>query len=62
MNDDTEIFIFTALPIIIAAFFTIALTLICDSRWITALVQVPVWIALVWWVYALRSYYLTLDG
>ena len=57
MKDDTRIFLFTALPVMIACFFTIALTLICEVRWITALVQIPVWGALVWWVYALKNYY-----
>ena len=61
MNEDTRNFIFTALPIMIACFFTIAITLICDNKWITALVQIPVWGALVWWVYALRSYFDLLD-
>ena len=62
MNEDTKTFIFSALPVVIAAFFTIAITLICDSKWITALVQVPVWLAIIWWVYALRGYYNILDG
>lgn len=62
MNEDTKTFIFSALPVVIAAFFTIAITLICDSKWITALVQVPVWLAIIWWVYALRDYYNILDG
>jgi len=57
MNEDLRTFLFTALPVMIAAFFTIALTLICETRWITALVQIPVWGALVWWVYALKNYF-----
>lgn len=57
MNDETRTFLFTALPVMIAAFFTIALTLICEARWVTALVQIPVWGALIWWVYALKNYY-----
>lgn len=57
MKDDTRIFLFTAMPVIIACFFTVSLTLICEVRWITALVQIPVWGALVWWVYALKNYY-----
>ena len=57
MNEETRTFLFTALPVMIAAFFTIALTLICPTRWITALVQIPVWGALIWWVYALKNYY-----
>ena len=57
MNAETRQFIFTALPVMIACFFTIALTLICPWRWVTALVQIPVWGALIWWVYALKNYY-----
>lgn len=50
-------FLFTAMPVIIAAFFTVSLTLICPWKWVTALVQIPVWVALIWWTYALRNYY-----
>ena len=57
MNDDLRTFLFTAMPVMIACFFTIALTLICTTRWVTALVQIPVWGALLWWVYALKNYY-----
>ena len=62
MKEDTKTFIFTALPVIIAAFFTIAVTLISENKWITALVQIPAWLALIWWVYALRNYYVLLDS
>ena len=62
MKDETKSFLFTAMPVIIAAFFTIALTLICPWTWVTALVQIPVWAALIWWTYALRNYYNLLDN
>lgn len=51
----------TALPIVLAGFLIICLTLICPWRWVTALVQIPVWVALVWWQYAIREYYNLLD-
>ena len=61
MREDTKVFIFTTLPVMIACFFTVALTLICTARWLTALVQIPVWGALIWWTYTLRNFYDILD-
>lgn len=49
--------VFTMLPALIGCFFSIVVTLVCDQRWLAALLQLPVWGAVVWWIYALRNYY-----
>lgn len=61
MNEDAKIFLFAVTPVVIAMFFCIALTLICPWTWVTAAVQIPVWLVMIWWVYALRGYYDILD-
>lgn len=61
MNDKSRQFIFVAMPVFIVAFFVLALTIICPWRWVTALVQIPAWGALIYWQYICRDYYELLD-
>ena len=51
MKDDTREFILYVMPVIIMAFLIIAITLICDNKWITALVQIPAWAGLILWMW-----------
>ena len=51
MKDDTKEFILYVMPIVIMAFLIIAITLICNNKWITALVQIPAWAGIVLWIW-----------
>jgi len=55
MKGDIKEYIFTVMPVLVTAFFVISLTLICETRWLIALIQLPAWIALVWWLYMAQS-------
>jgi len=54
-KDYIKLYIFTVMPVLITAFFVISLTLICEIRWLIALIQIPAWAALVWWLYMARE-------
>lgn len=55
--DNVKQYVFAVMPILITAFFIISLTLICEKRWLIALIQIPAWIALVWWLYMAKETY-----
>lgn len=57
MKMETKQYIFAVMPILVMAFFVISLTLLCDNKWIVAIVQIPAWIALVWWLYMAKENY-----
>ena len=57
MNDDSREFILYAMPVVIIAFLIIAITLISNSKWITALVQVPAWAGLVLWMWIRHKWF-----
>ena len=57
MEKEVKNYIFAVMPILVTAFFVITLTLICEIRWLIALVQLPAWIALVWWLYMAKENY-----
>jgi hypothetical protein len=50
-------YVFAVMPVLITAFFVISLTLICETRWLIALIQIPAWIALIWWLYMAKQMY-----
>lgn len=50
-------FIYMTLPVMITWFFVIVLTAICENRLIIILVQLPAWIALLWWLYMTKEIY-----
>ena len=57
MEKEVKNYIFAVMPILVTAFFVITLTLICEVRWLIALVQLPAWVALVWWLYMAKENY-----
>ena len=50
-------FIYMTLPVMITCFFIVVLTAICEQRWLIILVQLPAWIALLWWLYMTKEIY-----
>lgn len=50
-------FIYMTLPVMITCFFVIVITAICEQRWLIILVQLPAWIALLWWLYMTKEIY-----
>lgn len=55
--DSFKQYLFAVMPILITAFFIISLTLICEDRLIIALIQLPAWLSLVWWLYMAKDNY-----
>lgn len=55
---DLRRYFFDICPILVTAFFIITLTLICSTRWLIALVQLPAWGLLIWWLFAKEEYYM----
>lgn len=51
MKDDTREFILYVMPVIIMAFLIIAITVISESKWITASIQIPAWLGLILWIW-----------
>lgn len=45
------------MPILISAFTIVALTMISNNKWLTAGVQIPIWLALIWWFYAKENFF-----
>ena len=50
-------FIYMTLPVMITCFFVIVITAICEQRWLIILVQLPAWVALLWWLYMTKEIY-----
>ena len=50
-------FLYMTLPVTITCFFVIVLTAICTSRWLTIVIQLPAWVALLWWLYMTKEIY-----
>ena len=50
-------FIFDVMPILVAMFCIVTVTLLSPLRWVTAIIQMPVWIGLIWWLYVKEEYY-----
>ena len=57
MSKELKNYIFAVMPIIVMAFFVIVVTLISPNKWLTAAIQIPAWIALVWWLYMAKENY-----
>ena len=57
MNDDSREFILYAMPVMVIAFLIISITLISDSKWITALVQIPAWAGLILWMWIRHKWF-----
>ena len=51
MKAYTEIYLLSALPLIISMFCIVVITALCDSKWINILLQAPVWGILLWWMW-----------
>ena len=56
-SDDFKKYLFQVMPILISAFTILSITLISNHKWLTALVQIPIWIALIWWLYAKENFF-----
>lgn len=50
-------FLYMTLPVMITCFFVIVITAICEQRWLIIVVQLPAWIALLWWLYMTKEIY-----
>lgn len=50
-------FAYTGVPVFIAMFCIIVFTALSPWRWVTILLQIPVWIILLWWMYAKENLY-----
>ena len=57
MEKELKDYIFAVMPIIVTAFFVIVVTLISPNKWLTAVLQIPAWIALIWWLYMAKENY-----
>jgi hypothetical protein len=51
MRYDIERFILAVMPLILAAFCILAISIICENRWVLVLLQIPVWVAVIWWMW-----------
>ncbi len=50
-------FIFDVMPILVAMFCIVTVTLLSPLKWVTALIQLPVWFGLIWWLYVKEEYF-----
>ena len=57
VSEEVKKFLFTVMPILISAFTILSITLICNHKWLTALIQIPVWLALIWWLYMKEEFF-----
>lgn len=49
ITDKTEGYILQMVPLFIACFSMICITLLCPQRWLIVLLELPIWIVLFWW-------------
>lgn len=51
MRYDIERFILAVMPLIFAAFCIFTMSIICENRWVLVFLQIPVWAAVIWWMW-----------
>lgn len=51
MRYDVERFILSVMPVLMAAFCILVISLFCPDKWIQILMEIPVWIAVIWWMW-----------
>lgn len=49
ITDKLEGYILQMVPLFIACFSIICITLLCPQRWLIVLLELPIWIVLFWW-------------
>ena len=52
-----KIYLVQVMPILISAFTIVAITMISPNKWLTAGIQIPIWLALIWWFYAKENFF-----
>lgn len=51
MRYDIERFLMAIMPLLIAAFCILLISALCDIKWMQVLLEIPIWSALVWWMW-----------
>ncbi len=61
ITDKTEGYILQMVPLFIACFSIICITLLCPQRWLIVLLELPIWIVLFWWWHMQEVYARSLE-